>query len=89
MEQQSKYAVTAAKIETCTVCERKFSHRSYLDHLFLNKDCMRKYWEDEGKNHISRMRQGRVRVQVALGHADVKFVSAPHPAARRPEQFKS
>ena len=57
MKQQSQYAISTPKIETCSVCGSKFSHQVYLDHLFSNKECMRKYWEDEEKNHISRLRQ--------------------------------
>ena len=53
--------MSTPKMETCSVCGSKFTHQGYLDHLFSNKDCMRKYWEDEEKNHISRLRQRTAR----------------------------
>jgi Zn-finger nucleic acid-binding protein len=46
----------AAKIEVCPSCGGSFTQKGYLDHLFLKKECMRKYWEEEEKNHISRLR---------------------------------
>lgn len=55
MEQQTQFV--SVRMETCVVCGRKFNNQGYLDHLFLNKDCMRRYWDEEEKNHISRLRQ--------------------------------
>ncbi|MDG6995882.1 MAG: hypothetical protein JRN52_08165 [Nitrososphaerota archaeon] len=58
MEQQSQYQqVSNVKLEHCSECGKSFAHVAYLDHLFVNKACMRKYWEEEEKNHIARLRQ--------------------------------
>lgn len=54
------------RIETCGVCGQRFGYQGYLDHLFINKDCMRKYWEDEEKNHISRLRQRTARKNLRM-----------------------
>jgi Zn-finger nucleic acid-binding protein len=63
MEQQSQYAngSGSAKMETCPECGGSFSQKGYLDHLFLKRECMRKYWEEEEKNHISRLRHRTAR----------------------------
>ena len=61
MKQETSYVMSQPKMEICTVCGSKLGHQAYLDHLFSNKDCMRKYWEDEEKNHISRLRQRTAR----------------------------
>ena len=49
---------SASKLDICPECGRSYPHASYLDHLFQNKDCMRRYWQDEEKTHIFRLRRG-------------------------------
>jgi len=63
MEQQSQYEASNAsvKMETCPECGGAFTQKGYLDHLFAKRDCMRKYWEEEEKNHISRLRHRTAR----------------------------
>ncbi len=68
MEQQ--YAISAARVEICQSCGNSFTHQGYLDHLFANKECMRRYWEDEEKNHISRLRQ-----RTSRGKAKISGIS--------------
>jgi len=48
-------------METCPECGGTFTQKGYLDHLFAKRDCMRKYWEEEEKNHISRLRHRTAR----------------------------
>jgi len=43
-------------LEFCTVCRKSFRHKEYLDHLFLNKECMRAYWREEERTHAYRVR---------------------------------
>ena len=45
--------------DTCRECGKTFPHSSYLDHLFQNKECMRRYWHEEEKTHVFRLRQNR------------------------------
>jgi len=63
MEQQSQYEASSSsvKMETCPECGGDFTQKGYLDHLFAKRDCMRKYWEEEEKNHISRLRHRTAR----------------------------
>jgi len=56
---QSEKSPDSKALETCVVCERSFSHSQFLDHLFRNKDCMRRYWEEEEKTHVFRLRHHR------------------------------
>jgi len=44
------------RTEKCGECGRSFSHSAYIDHLFKNRECMRRYWKDEEKTHIYRLR---------------------------------
>ena len=48
--------IASSNQETCSVCGKSFSHTSDVDHLFLNKECMRRYWQEEEKTHIYRLR---------------------------------
>lgn len=57
MEQDQLSRISESSgLETCTECGKSFSHSSYLDHLFRNKDCMRRYWQEEEKTHVYRLR---------------------------------
>ena len=50
---------TAGTLQTCGECGRSFTRSQFLDHLFHNKDCMRRYWEEEEKTHVFRLRHHR------------------------------
>jgi hypothetical protein len=49
----------ADNLDSCNACGRSFTHSQFLDHLFHSKDCMRKYWEEEEKTHVFRLRHHR------------------------------
>lgn len=54
-------AVENPSLETCMVCGRELTHRAYLDHLFKNKECMKKFWKEEEKMHVFRLRHRAIR----------------------------
>ncbi|MHB8568127.1 MAG: hypothetical protein ACYC7D_11970 [Nitrososphaerales archaeon] len=43
-------------LETCAECGRSFAHTAFLNHLFASKECMKKYWKEEEKTHVYRLR---------------------------------
>lgn len=46
------------KLEICSQCKKSFGHRKFfIDHLFLNKECMRRYWAGEEEDHSYRLRR--------------------------------
>ncbi|HZW58048.1 MAG TPA: hypothetical protein VFF30_17285 [Nitrososphaerales archaeon] len=49
--------------DTCPECGRTFGHSAFLDHLFANKECMRRYWKEEEKTHVYRLRH-RVKANI-------------------------
>ena len=58
-QRQFQSGKTAGHLETCDECGRSFTRTQFLDHLFRDKDCMRKYWEEEEKTHVFRLRHHR------------------------------
>ncbi len=58
-QQQFHTDKTAGNLESCGECGRSFARSQFLDHLFRNKDCMRRYWEEEEKTHVFRLRHHR------------------------------
>jgi len=58
-QNQFQSGKTAGNLETCGECGRSFGRTQFLDHLFRNKDCMRRYWEEEEKTHVFRLRHHR------------------------------
>lgn len=59
--QQAQVIAESSKFEACPVCGKKFTHSSYLDHLFKNKECMRKFWKEEEKEHVFRLRHRAIK----------------------------
>src|SRR5579875_3171479 len=57
-QKQKQQEMVLLNLRSCIQCGRSFSHKAYLDHLFVNKECMRKYWEEEDRNRAIR-RRGR------------------------------
>jgi|GEM_PF-2460607 membrane protease subunit (stomatin/prohibitin family) len=54
--QQQSEEQQAANMRACPQCGRVFSRTAFVDHLFKNKDCMRRFWDDEEKDGAVKRR---------------------------------
>ena len=59
-EQEQQQEVNPGQsLESCEVCGRTFRHSQFVDHLFKSRECMKRYWEEEEKTHVYRLRHHR------------------------------
>ncbi len=40
----------------CPGCKQSQTRKEYVDHLFVNKECMRAYWKEEERMHAYNVR---------------------------------
>ncbi len=55
-DELSSSALVRDELEKCSECGKSFVHSRFIDHLFHGRECMRRYWEEEEKTHVYRLR---------------------------------